>query len=149
MDWQIDRKWSCAALRCGGSRRFELARAGFRWFPEHLEMKNPLVLQWFLHMEPSKIGSDPDLTPKWPKATAKWPQSDPKWPQSYPKVAPNWTKVSQSDPKVTPSWPQSFIKSLKSIGKVSVFWKSTWIYPKGIHNDPKQFQSGPKSSEYT
>ena len=30
--------------------------------PESENVENPLVLQWFLHMEPSKIGSDPNLT---------------------------------------------------------------------------------------
>ena len=48
-------------LRGAGLRWFPLVPADFRWFPESLEVQISLVLQWFLHLEPSKNGSDPDL----------------------------------------------------------------------------------------
>ena len=59
-------------------------------------------------------------------STSIWP----KWPQSTPKMTPKCSKVTQNVPKVTPSYPSSYIKSLKSIGKMSILWKATKIRSK-------------------
>ena len=97
-------------LRGGGSRWFALICADLRWVPESATCKKPLVLQWFLHLEPSKIGSDPDLTPKRPQNDPKCPkvpQSDPKMTKSEPKVTRKCPpKCPQSDPKVTHMQPK-------------------------------------------
>ena len=50
-------------LRGPGSRWFALVSAGSRWFAESLEVQISLVLQGFLHLEPSKNGSDLDSAP--------------------------------------------------------------------------------------
>ena len=51
-----------------------------------------------------------------------------------PKVASMW---HQSSLKVIAHRYNTFQKSLKFIGKMSVFWKITFIHPGPHHNDPK------------
>ena len=50
MDWQIDRKWSCADAISG-----EVRWVPDRWDDVRFTRQNV----WFLHMDPPKIGSDP------------------------------------------------------------------------------------------
>ena len=59
------------------------------------------------------------------------------WTQSASKVTFLCQKWTQSEPKATPNYPKSFIKSLKSVGKMCVFWNPILIQPKWFHNDPK------------
>ena len=75
-----------------------------------------------------------------PKVTLlhqKWSQVTPKSHRNGPKVTLICQKLPQSDPKATPNYFQSWIKSLKCIGKMSVFWKLTSVHPKSFHNDPE------------
>ena len=61
----------------------------------------------------------------------------PKWPQSDPKMHPKSHSYAKRHPKATPNPPSSphiFIESLKYVGKMNVFWKRTFIYPKCFHN---------------
>ncbi len=52
-----------------------------RWVPDRLEVQNPLEKQWFLHMDLSKIGSDPDSARPGPIRSDP-NRSDPIWTQS-------------------------------------------------------------------
>ena len=108
------------------------------WPQSHLKVT--LICQHWPQSDAKVAPKSPSNEKSKPKVSPKLLQSHPhmrKSPQSDPKVAPKSTSHVKSDAKVTPKShsyakicpkmirksPHSFIKSLKSVGKMSVFLK--------------------------
>ena len=91
---------------------------------------------------PSYAESHPKVIPKCPQSRPHASKVTPKWSQSHTHT-PNW---SQNDAKVIHNSPHISLKSLKSVGKMGVFRKCTFVYPKWLHNDPTVIPKWPKAT---
>ena len=137
MDWQIDRKWSCAAVGCGGFRWFAMIcgtlgnekSIGFTMVFAHGGVQNRI-----------RPGFDPKVTQSDRKVTPKWPKVAPERPQSSPKLNKSVPKWPQSDPKLTPE----FYKIIKIYWENECFLKINLNIPKGNTQWSKAISKWPK-----
>ena len=91
------------------------------------------------------------------QSTSIWPKTGPKITQRHPHIPQVTPKWPPSASKVATSSPHNCIKSLKSIGRMSIFRKHTKTFPKSpsctqsnpqvIPKCPQRVQSGAKVTE--
>ena len=111
----------------------ELRGCEFRWVPVscgEFRIRRKWNINWFLYVFCTWSRPKPDQTRSWPQSHPKRFQSDLKVTQSDPRRTQRLPKVAPSDPNRAPSWLHYIRKSLKFIGKMSVFWKWDQMHPK-------------------